>query len=42
MTEMTKDKIGNFHLQGTSPDKLGTINKNGIPHAIPLRYTVDK
>lgn len=38
---MTKDEIKNFLLQGTFTGKLGTINKHGTPHVVPIRYTVD-
>lgn len=39
---MTKDEIRNFLLQGTLTGKLGTINKNGTPHVVPIWYTVDE
>ena len=42
MSTMTKDEIRNFLLQGTLTGKLGTINKNGIPHVVPIWYTVDE
>ncbi|HET8794199.1 MAG TPA: hypothetical protein VFM31_10415 [Nitrososphaeraceae archaeon] len=32
MSEMTKDEIRNFLLQGTFTGKLGTVNKNGRSH----------
>ena len=38
---MTKDEIKNFILQGTFTGKLGTINKDGTPHVLPIWYTVD-
>lgn len=38
---MTKDEIKNFILQGTFTGKLGTINKDGTPHVVPIWYTVD-
>ena len=38
---MTKDEIKNFLLQGTFTGKLGTINKDGTPHVVPIWYTVD-
>lgn len=41
MSEMTKDEIKNFLLQGTFTGKLGTINKDGTPHVVPIWYTVD-
>ena len=31
----------NFILQGTFTGKLGTINKDGTPHVVPIWYTVD-
>ena len=42
MSEMTKDEIKKFLLQGTFTDKLGTINKDGTPHVVPIWYTVDE
>ena len=39
---MTKDEIKNFLLQGTFTGKLGTINKDGTPHVVPIWYTVDE
>jgi len=39
---MTKDEIRNFLLQGTFTGKLGTINKEGRPHVIPIWYTLDE
>jgi PPOX class probable F420-dependent enzyme len=41
MSEMTKDEIRSFLLQGTFTGKLGTINKNGTPHVVPIWYTID-
>ena len=38
---MTKDEIRNFLLQGTFTGKLGTINKNGIFHKVPILFTLD-
>ena len=38
---MTKDEIKNFILQGTFTGKLGTINKDGTTHVVPIWYTVD-
>jgi PPOX class probable F420-dependent enzyme len=38
---MTKDEIRNFLLQGTLTGKLGTINKNGTTHVVPIWYTLD-
>ena len=38
---MPKDEIKNFILQGTFTGKLGTINKDGTPHVVPIWYTVD-
>jgi len=42
MSTMTKDEIRNFLLQGTLTGKLGTINKDGTPHVVPIWYTIDK
>ena len=39
---MTKDEIKKFLLQGTFTGKLGTINKDGTPHVVPIWYTVDE
>lgn len=39
---MTKDEIRNFLLQGTLTGKLGTINKDGTPHVVPIWYMVDE
>jgi PPOX class probable F420-dependent enzyme len=41
MSTMTKDEIRNFLLQGTLTGKLGTINKNGTTHVVPIWYTLD-
>ena len=38
---MTKDEIRNFLLKGTFTGKLGTINKDGTPHVVPIWYTLD-
>jgi PPOX class probable F420-dependent enzyme len=38
---MSKDEIKDFLLQGTFTGKLGTINKDGTPHVVPIWYTVD-
>ncbi|HEX6293530.1 MAG TPA: PPOX class F420-dependent oxidoreductase [Nitrososphaeraceae archaeon] len=42
MSEMTKDEIRNFPLQGTFTGKLGTINKNETPHIVPIWFTLDE
>ncbi|CAN5570736.1 hypothetical protein BH18THE1_BH18THE1_05600 [soil metagenome] len=42
MPEMTKDEIKNFLLQGTFTGKLGTINRNGTSHIVPIWYTLDE
>jgi len=41
MAEMTEDEIRNFLLKDTFTGKLGTINKNGTPHVVPIWYTLD-
>ena len=41
MPEMTKDEIRSFLLQGTFTGKLGTINKNGTPHVVPIWFVLD-
>ena len=42
MSKMMNDEIRDFLLRGTYTGKLGTINKNGTPHVVPIWYTVDK
>ena len=42
MSEMTNDEIRNFLLHGTFTGKLGTINKDGTPHVVPIWYTIDE
>lgn len=42
MSNMTRDEILNFLLQGTFTGKLGTINKDGKPHVVPIWYTLDE
>jgi PPOX class probable F420-dependent enzyme len=42
MPEMTNYEIRNFLLQGTFTGKLGTVNKNGTSHIVPIWYTLDK
>jgi PPOX class probable F420-dependent enzyme len=41
MPDMSKDEIRSFLLQGTFTGKLGTINKNGTPHVVPIWFTLD-
>lgn len=41
MSEMTKAEIRNFLMQGTFTGKLGTINKNGTPHVVPIWFILD-
>ena len=41
MQEMIKDEIHIFLLQWTFTWILGTINKNGRPHIVPICYTLD-
>ncbi len=38
---MSKEEIRNFLLQGTFTGKLGTINKNGTPHVVPIWFILD-
>ena len=38
---MTKVEIRNFLMQGTFTGKLGTINKNGTPHVVPIWFILD-
>jgi hypothetical protein len=42
MSKMTNDEIRDFLLKGTYTGKLGTINKDGSPHVVPIWYTVDE
>lgn len=42
ISKMTNDEIRDFLLKGTYTGKLGTINKNGTPHVVPIWYTVDE
>ncbi|MDW0154161.1 MAG: PPOX class F420-dependent oxidoreductase [Nitrososphaeraceae archaeon] len=42
MSKMTNDEIRDFLLRGTYTGKLGTINKDGMPHVVPIWYTVNK
>lgn len=42
MPDMSKDEIKSFLLKGTLTGKLGTINKNGTPHVVPIWYTLDE
>lgn len=42
MPDMSKDEIRSFLLKGTFTGKLGTINKNGTPHVVPLWYILDE
>ena len=41
MPEMSKDEISRFLMQGTFTGKLGTINKNGTSHVVPIWFTLD-
>ena len=38
---MTKVEIKNFLMQETFTGKLGTINKNGTPHVVPIWFILD-
>ena len=38
---MSKDEVRNFLLKGTFTGKLGTINKNGTPHVVPIWFILD-
>jgi len=42
MPEMTNYEIQNFLLKGTFTGKIGTVNKNGRSHIVPIWYTLDK
>jgi PPOX class probable F420-dependent enzyme len=42
MPKMTKDDIYHFLLKGTFTGKIGTINKNGTSHVVPIWYTFDE
>ena len=38
---MTQDETRSFFLQGTFTGKLGTTNRNGSPHIVPIWFTLD-
>jgi PPOX class probable F420-dependent enzyme len=42
MPEMTSYEIRNFLLKGTFTGKLGTVNKNGTSHIVPIWYGLNK
>jgi PPOX class probable F420-dependent enzyme len=42
MPEMTSYEIRNFLLKGTFTGKLGTVNKNGTSHIVPIWYALNK
>lgn len=42
MPDMSKEEIRSFLLKGTFTGKLGTINKNGTSHVVPIWYTLDE
>ena len=41
MSDISKDEIRSFLLQGTFTGKLGTINKNRTPYVVPIWFTLD-
>jgi PPOX class probable F420-dependent enzyme len=41
MTEMSKNEIRNFLMQGTLTGKLATVKKDGSPHVVPLWFVLD-
>ena len=42
MPEMTSYEIRNFLLKWTFTGKLGTVNKNGTSHIVPIWYALNK
>ena len=41
MTEMSKNEIRNFLMQGTLIGKLATVKKDGSPHVVPIWFVLD-
>jgi PPOX class probable F420-dependent enzyme len=41
MTEMSKNEIRNFLMQGTLTGKLATVKKDGSPHVVPIWFVLD-
>jgi PPOX class probable F420-dependent enzyme len=41
MTEMSKQKIARFVMQGTFTGKLATVKKDGGSHVVPIWFVLD-
>jgi PPOX class probable F420-dependent enzyme len=41
MTEMSKNEIRKFLMQGTLTGKLATVKKDGSPHVVPIWFVLD-
>lgn len=41
MTEMTTREIRRFLMKGTFTGKLGTVEKNGNSHVVPIWFILD-
>ena len=42
MTYMSKNETKKFRMQGTFTAKLTTVNKDGIPHVVPVWFVLDE
>jgi PPOX class probable F420-dependent enzyme len=42
MTEMSKDEISRFLMQGTFTGKLATVKEDGSSHVVPIWFVLDK
>jgi PPOX class probable F420-dependent enzyme len=42
MTEMSKKETKKFLMQGTFTAKIGMVNKDGSPHAVPIWFVLDE
>ena len=41
MTEMSKEEIARFVMQGTFTGKLATVRKDGSSHVVPIWFVLD-
>jgi nitroimidazol reductase NimA-like FMN-containing flavoprotein (pyridoxamine 5'-phosphate oxidase superfamily) len=41
MTEMSKEEIARFVMQGTFTGKLATVKKDGSSHVVPIWFVLD-
>ena len=39
---MSKNETKKFRMQGTFTAKLTTVNKDGIPHVVPVWFVLDE